>query len=133
MTYSTEPIDLQQYLGGLATDLNSLVPVPAQYDNVAYYNSSPPRRGRMSRSSATPRPPFTTRSRELFLILGPHSTPYTVSGFQAGDIPAPADYLGTGEDQVVAYQPSNGQFIQGTPGGQSTDPSPPWASRATSP
>ena len=45
---------------------------------------------------------------------------YTVSGFQPGDIPAPADYLGQGWDQVVVYRPSTGQFIEGTPSGQMT-------------
>ena len=49
----------------------------------------------------------------VFTILGPNGV-YTVSGFQPGDIPAPADYLGSGSDQVVAYRPSTGQFIEGS-------------------
>ena len=36
---------------------------------------------------------------------------YTVSGFQKGDIPAPADYTGNGSTQAVVFRPTTGQFI----------------------
>ena len=48
----------------------------------------------------------------VYTILGPNSTLDTpVTGFRPGDIPAPADYLGTGSTQAVVFRPSTGQFI----------------------
>ena len=47
----------------------------------------------------------------VFTILGPGGTPYTVSGFLPGDIPAPADYLGNGSTQPIVFRPNTGQFI----------------------
>ena len=47
----------------------------------------------------------------VYTILGPDGT-YTVSsGFQANDVPVPADYLGAGSTQPVVFRPSTGQFI----------------------
>ncbi len=103
-------------------DLSSLVPVPAQYDNAYYFSKA-----------SNPTLPFFGRTEPavfdpktgVFTILGPAGeySPtgvYTVSGFQVGDIPAPADYLGQGSDQVVVYRPGTGQFIQGTKSGPLT-------------
>ncbi len=88
---------------GSSPDLASLVPVPAAYDNIAYFNA-----GKAERTEAAVFDPKTG----VFTILGPNGTTYTVSsGFQAGDIPAPADYLGDGEAQPVVFRPSTGQFI----------------------
>ena len=106
---------------GISTspDLSSLVPVPGQYDNLAYYAAA---------THGTNQPIFGHTEAAVydpktgvFTILGPNGA-YSLSGFQPSDIPAVADYLGAGEDQVVAYQPSNGDFIQGTLGsnGQTT-------------
>ena len=75
-------------------------------------------------ASPTNSPPISGRTEPavfdtktgVFTILGPNGV-YTVSGFQPGDIPAPADYLGIGSDQVVAYRPGTGQFIEGSAGG----------------
>ena len=128
-SYTEETIPLaaalQQF--GLSGDLNSLVPVPAQYDNVAIFNAlTPPAGGWKVPIFGHTEAAVYDPAKGTFLILGPNNTPYTVSGYQSGDIPAPADYLGTGQDQVVAYRPSTGQFIQETAGvsaqgtGQST-------------
>ena len=128
VTPGTKSFDLTSALAqfGLSGDLNSLVPVPAQYDNVAIYKAlaSPPKNTNVPIFGHTEAAIYDP-VQGVFLILGPNGA-YTVSGFQPGDIPAPADYLGAGQDQVVAYRPSNGQFIQETPGvsgqaiGQST-------------
>jgi hypothetical protein len=98
-------------------DLSSLVPVPGQYDNQIYFNQA----------GATGQPIFGRTEAAVYdpktgayTILGPGGAVYTVSGFQPGDIPAPADYLGNGSDQVVVYRPSTGQFIEGSPGGTTT-------------
>ena len=98
-------------------DLASLVPVPGQYDNVYYFaNATNPTLPFSGRTEAAVFDPKTG----VFTILGPGGTPYTVSGFQAGDIPAPADYLGQGQDQVVVYRPGTSQFIEGSKTGQMT-------------
>ena len=95
---TTETLNLG--VGGSA-HLSSLVPVPGGYDNQAYFNSNQPQK-----TEAAVYDPIAG----VFTILGPSST-YTVSGFLAGDIPAPADYLGNGSTQPVVFRPSTGQFI----------------------
>ena len=100
-------------------DLSSLVPVPGQYDNQTYYNQA------IANHQALPifgrtEPAVFDPNTGVFTILGPGNVVYTVSGFQSGDIPAPADYLGQGGDQVVVYRPSTGQFIEGSNSGQMT-------------
>ena len=122
MTFSTDPFNLHQHRRLLAADLSSLVPVPGQYDNAAYFNASA-----IAKDQNVPIFGHTEAGRlrpvkGVFTILGPQQRAYTVSGFQTGDIPAPADYLGNGEDQVVAYRPSTGQFIEGTTAGPDDDP-----------
>ena len=89
---------------GSSPDLSSLVPVPAAYDNITYFNDHEP-----ERTEAAVFDPNTG----VFTILGPTGSTYTVSsGFQKGDIPVPADYLGDGEAQAVVFRPSTGQFIE---------------------
>jgi subtilisin-like proprotein convertase family protein len=102
---------------GISTspDLSSLVPVPGQYDNQAYYNASALQGQNVPIFGHTEAAVYDPKT-GVFTILGPNSTVYTVSGFQPGDIPATGDYMGDGEDQVVAFQPSTGQFIEGTVG-----------------
>ena len=90
---------------GSSPDLSSLVPTPGGYDNLAYFNA-----GHAERTEAAVFDPKTGN----FVILGP-TGPYTVTGFHAGDIPAPADYAGSGSTQPVVYRPSTNQFI-GTSG-----------------
>jgi subtilisin-like proprotein convertase family protein len=113
---TTETFDLGV---GNSPDLSSLVPVPGAYDNTAYYQA-----GLAERTEAAVYDPKTG----VFTILyvgtqtGPNFGPngiYTVSGFQPGDIPAPADYgtlvsgtrVGTGSTQAVVFRPTTGQFI----------------------
>ncbi len=86
---------------GSSPDLASLVPTPGGYDNQAYFTA-----GLAQRTEASVFDPKTGN----FVILGP-TGPYTVSGFLAGDIPAPADYAGSGSTQPVVYRPSTNQFI----------------------
>jgi hypothetical protein len=104
-------------------DLSSLVPVPGQYDNLAYYKKSALQNQKVPIFGHTEAGVYDPKT-GVFTILGPNGA-YNVSGFQSGGvsaIPAVADYLGNGSDQVVAYQPSTGQFILGTVGsnGQTT-------------
>jgi subtilisin-like proprotein convertase family protein len=89
---------------GLANspDLASLVPVPGAYDNLAYFNA-----GEAERTEAAVYDPVAG----VFTILGPSGSTYQVTGFVQGDIPAPADYSGSGSTQAVVYRPSTGQFI----------------------
>jgi hypothetical protein len=87
---------------GNSPDLSSLVPVPGAYDNLAYFTNNQP-----ERTEAAVYDPIAG----VFTILGPGSKPYTVSGFLPGDIPAPADYLGTGSTQPVVFRPTTGQFV----------------------
>ena len=83
--------------------LSSLVPVPGAYDNLAYFNNKQP-----ERDEAAVYNPNTG----VFTILGPNGVVDPVpSGFQKGDIPAPADYLGNGSTQPAVFRPSTGQFI----------------------
>jgi len=96
---STEILNLG--VGGSA-DLSSLVPVPGAYDNQVYFNNS-----QSQRTEAAIYDPVTG----VYTILGPNNSKYTVSGFLAGDIPAPADYLGDGSTQPVVFRPSTGQFV----------------------
>jgi hypothetical protein len=106
---TTETLNLG--VGGSA-DLSSLVPVPGAYDNLTYFNDNEPERT----EAAVYDPKIGT-----YTILGPSNSsgtsltlsPYTVSGFLPGDIPAPADYLGMGYTQPVVFRPSTGQFIEG--------------------
>jgi subtilisin-like proprotein convertase family protein len=87
---------------GSSPDLSSLVPVPAAYDNKTYFADN-----EAERTEAAVFDPNTG----VFTILGPSGI-YTVSnGFEKGDIPAPADYMGNGEAQPVVFRPSTGQFI----------------------
>jgi len=88
---------------GLAnsSDLTSLVPVPGAYDNLAYFDT-----GEAERTEAAVYDPTAG----VFTILGPNGV-YSVGGFDQGDIPAPADYSGSGSIQPVVYRPSTGQFI----------------------
>jgi hypothetical protein len=102
-----EPNGTTETLGlgvGNSPDLLSLVPVPAGYDNLAYFNAH-----QAERTEAAVYDP----NNGVFPILGPSSTVYTVSGFRVGDIPAPADYLGDGSAQPVVFRPNTGQFIDG--------------------
>jgi len=92
------PLDLG--VGG-SPDLSSLVPVPAGYDNLAYFNT-----GEAERTEAAVYDPTAG----VFTILGPNGV-YTVTGFQPGDIPAPADYSGSGWIQPAVYRASTGQFV----------------------
>jgi subtilisin-like proprotein convertase family protein len=86
---------------GSSPDLSFMVPVPAAYDNLPYTV------GEVEKTEAA----VFDRNTGVFTILGPNGV-YTVSsGFQKGDIPAPGDYLGEGEDQPVVFRPSTGQFI----------------------
>jgi subtilisin-like proprotein convertase family protein len=111
-THNTETLSIP----GLSSspDLSSLVPVPGQYDNLTYFQQA---------AGATPpifghtEPAVYDPKTGVFTILGPNG-PYTVSGFQPGDIPAPADYLNLGSDQVAAFRPSAGQLIVRGPNGQ---------------
>ncbi len=90
-----------QSLRSLPQDLSSLVPVPGAYDNLAYFNA-----GETEQTEAAVYDPTAG----VFTILGPNGV-YTVGGFEPGDIPAPADYSGSGSIQPVVYRPNTGQFI----------------------
>ena len=96
---TTETLNLG--VGGSA-DLSSLVPVPGAYDNQVYFSHN-----QSQRTEAAVYDPITG----VFTILGPDNSTYTVFGFLAGDIPAPADYLGDGSTQPVIFRPSTGQFV----------------------
>jgi len=98
---------------GSSADLTSLVPVPGQYDNSTYYQeallnpNTIPNTPILGHTEAAVFDPITG----VFTILGPSGI-YTVPGFQKGDVPAPADYLGDGSTQPVIFRPSTGQFIE---------------------
>ena len=83
-------------------DLSGLVPVPGGYDNLDYFNGN-----ESERTEAAVYDPKVG----MYTILGPGGNTYTVSGFLPGDIPAPADYLGSGSTQAAVFRPSTGQFI----------------------
>ena len=83
-------------------DLSSLVPVPGAYDNLTYFNDNESERT----EAAVYDPKVGT-----YTILGPGGNTYTVSGFLPGDIPAPADYFGSGSTQPAVFRSSTGQFI----------------------
>ena len=85
-----------------SADLTKLQPVPGAYDNQVYFSHS-----QSQRTEAAVYDPVTG----VFTILGPNNTPYTVTGFLPGDIPASADYLGDGSTQPVVFRPSTGQFV----------------------
>lgn len=95
---------------GSSPDLSSLVPVPGGYDNATYFGPGPNHPANWMITEAAVYDPTTG----VYTILGPNSTIETVTGFQPGDIPAPADYLGNGSTQAVVFRPSTGQFIEGT-------------------
>ncbi len=88
---STDVIDLGV---GSSPDLSSLVPVPGNYDDA-------------QQAEAAVYDPIAG----VFTILGPNGVVSMVGGFQPGDIPAPADYSGSGSIQPVVYRPDTGQFI----------------------
>ena len=94
-----------------------LIPVPGQYDNQAYYDQAVPNGQPIY---GTTELAVYDPGTGVFTILGPGNNKYTISGFQPGDIPAPADYLGNGSDQPVAYRPSTGQFNLGSTSGTTT-------------
>jgi subtilisin-like proprotein convertase family protein len=114
-SYSIETFSLDQYLAeyGFGADLGSIVPVPGQYDNVA--PATPSTTPIFGKTEAAVYDPV----QGVYFILGPNG-PYEIGGFQPGDIPAPADYLGNGSDQAVVYRPGTGQFIEGSRTGQMT-------------
>src|SRR5262249_51876399 len=103
---------------GASPDIASMVPAQGQYDNLAYYQQAAAANQPLPIFGKTEPAVFDTKT-GVFTILGPGGV-YTVSGFQAGDIPAAGDYLGTGSDQLVAFRPGTGQFIQGNTNGQAT-------------
>ncbi|MFI5458491.1 MAG: proprotein convertase P-domain-containing protein [Isosphaerales bacterium] len=90
---------------GSSPDLSSLVPAPGNYD--PYYNTSLTPPAWVENTEAAVYDPNTG----VYTILGPNSVVYNVSGFQKGDIPAPADYAGSGSTQPVVFRPSTGKFI----------------------
>jgi hypothetical protein len=96
---STEILNLG--VGG-SPDLSSLVPVPGAYDNLVYFNSN-----QAERTEAAVYDPVAG----VYTILGPGGSIRTVTGFLSGDIPSPADYLGSGSTQPAVFRPSTGQFI----------------------
>jgi len=85
---------------GSSPDLSSLVPVQGNYN--PFYNGTT----WIENTEAAVYDPVAG----VFTILGPNGV-YTVGGFQPGDIPAPADYSGSGSIQPVVYRPNTGQFI----------------------
>jgi large repetitive protein len=99
---STETITIPG-IGVGTPDLSSLVPVPGGYDNANYFAA-----GQAQRDDAAVYDPNTG----AYTILGLNGVVYTVSsGFQAGDIPVPADYAGNGTAQPTVFRPSTGQFL----------------------
>jgi hypothetical protein len=87
---------------GSSPDLSSLVPVPGNYN--PFYN------GTTSIWIEDTEAAVYDPTAGVFTILGPNGV-YTVGDFQPGDIPAPADYSGSGSIQPVVYRPNTGQFV----------------------
>ena len=85
-------------------DLSSLVPVPGQYDNLTYFNQAVANHQALPIFGHTEAAVYDPNT-GVFTILGPNGV-YTVSGFQPGDIPAPADYLGQGRTRWSSTGPA---------------------------
>ena len=95
-------------------DLSSLVPVPGQYDNQAYYNAATHGTNQpiFGQTEAAVYDPITGN----YTILGPGGTAYMITGFPTNGIPAPADYLGIGSDQPAVLNPTTGELVIYNPG-----------------